>query len=1338
MKNLKLVSELSLQLDLQFEGETIILSAFDIERSRVFFASSANLIYTLHLPSSSEKRTPWSNALLASEAEEVTLEPGENIVAMDYLMEKEALIIGSSSGCLILYNVDDKATEVVGRVEGGVTGIASSPDGALLSVTAGLGQLLVMTHDWEVLYEAGLDAQISNGVLADDPDGPSSSQTQSPISWRGDGKYFATLGGVDNSACLKKLMIWERESGMLLSTSEPKAFMGASLDWMPSGAKVAAAYDQKAESKCPLVVFFEKNGLERSSFPIGEPVEAAIEILKWNCNSELLAASVTCSQYDAIKIWCCSNNHWYLKQEIKYSKKEGVKFTWDPTKPLHLVCWTLGGHIMNYKFAWTSAVTETSTALVIDDSNILVTPLALSLIPPPMALFNLKFQSSVRDISFVSKSSKSHLAAFLSDGSLCVVELPETDTWDQFEGSQFSIEVCHSDSRMESFTHLTWLDSHLLLSVSCCCADYCSTASMIDTVVDHQQKKRTSCFSLHEIELVCSEDSLPGSVSSSGWQAKVTKTVSLDGPVICIVPNPAKRCSAFIQFSGGNVVEYSSNTGSLRIPTGLQFSELDSEYKFPSSCPSMKAVLCHAKGVARPLLFGLDDNGRLHVGKRTLTSSCSSFAFYCNTIGSAEQVVAHLLFTSKQDLLFIININDILCGNMEVKIDSYSSNHNKEEEGKDHVTIWEKGAKLIGVLHGDEAAALLQTCRGNLECIYPRKLVLVSIINALVQRRFRDAMVMVRRQRIDFNVLVDYCGWRAFVKSAAEFVSQVNNLGHITEFICAVKKENVINTLYKTYISLPNETSTEYADNSPSDCKESKVSSVLTAVRKALEEQVQETPARELCILTTLARTEPPALEEALNRIKVIRELELLGADDARRKLYPSAEESLKHLLWLTDPEAVYDAALGLYDLNLAAIVALNSQKDPKEFLPFLKGLECLSPVIMRYKIDLRLNRYDSALKHIVSAGDDYHEDCMNLLNSNPELFSLGLQLFTDPAKKRQILEAWGDHLYAAKCFEDAATTYLCCSSYQKSLKAYRSCGDWKCVLTVAAILKLGKEEILQLANELCEEFQELGKPAEAATIALEYCKDFVRGVRYYIMARKWEEALRIAYMHGREDLVTDVRDAALECASTLISEYQEGSEKLGKYLARYLAVRQRRLVLTAKIQLEDKSMSDAEYDIVSETSSFSGMSAYTTRTLRTSRSSLTSSKASKAHAARGQKGGKIRAGSPGEEMALVEHMKGMSLTAGAQCELKSLIIALLSLGKEDTARQLQYAGDKFELSHKAAIKLAEDTMASEKIDENSQTLEHYLQKLRSLPHPENHSWQIKVLLPPPQFHSSN
>ena len=41
-----------------------------------------------------------------------------------------------------------------------------------------------------------------------------------------------------------------------------------------------------------------------------------IKMLKWNCSSDLLAALVRCENYECLKIWFFSNNHWYLKQEV--------------------------------------------------------------------------------------------------------------------------------------------------------------------------------------------------------------------------------------------------------------------------------------------------------------------------------------------------------------------------------------------------------------------------------------------------------------------------------------------------------------------------------------------------------------------------------------------------------------------------------------------------------------------------------------------------------------------------------------------------------------------------------------------------------------------------------------------------------------------------------------------------------------------------------------------------------------------------------------------------------------------------------------------------------------
>lgn len=51
MNNLKLYWKASLGVELQSEDEVLLFSAVDVERNRLFFASSANFVYTTQLSS---------------------------------------------------------------------------------------------------------------------------------------------------------------------------------------------------------------------------------------------------------------------------------------------------------------------------------------------------------------------------------------------------------------------------------------------------------------------------------------------------------------------------------------------------------------------------------------------------------------------------------------------------------------------------------------------------------------------------------------------------------------------------------------------------------------------------------------------------------------------------------------------------------------------------------------------------------------------------------------------------------------------------------------------------------------------------------------------------------------------------------------------------------------------------------------------------------------------------------------------------------------------------------------------------------------------------------------
>lgn len=100
--------------------------------------------------------------------------------------------------------------------------------------------------------------------------------------------------------------------------------------------------------------------------------------------------------------------------------------------------------------------------------------------------------------------------------------------------------------------------------------------------------------------------------------------------------------------------------------------------------------------------------------------------------------------------------------------------------------------------------------------------------------------------------------------------------------------------------------------------------------------------------------------------------------------------------------------------------------------------------------------------------------------------------------------------------------------------------------------------------------------------------------------------------------------------------------------------------------------------------------------------------------------------------MALVEHLKGLSLTAGAKQELKSLLVSLVMLGNEEIARKLQHVAENFQLSHTAAVRLAEDTLSNDSINEHAHTLERYVLKVKTeLLDSDAFSWRCRVFLSP-------
>ena len=79
------------------------------------------------------------------------------------------------------------------------------------------------------------------------------------------------------------------------------------------------------------------------------------------------------------------------------------------------------------------------------------------------------------------------------------------------------------------------------------------------------------------------------------------------------------------------------------------------------------------------------------------------------------------------------------------------------------------------------------------------------------------------------------------------------------------------------------------------------------------------------------------------------------SSGDKKGHHHSSADKALEYLCWVVNAEVLFDFSLKTYDFELVIMVAKHTQKDPKEYLPYLKKLQDLSeidPILMKNQVN--------------------------------------------------------------------------------------------------------------------------------------------------------------------------------------------------------------------------------------------------------------------------------------------------------------------------------------------------------------------------------------------------
>lgn len=183
-----------------------------------------------------------------------------------------------------------------------------------------------------------------------------------------------------------------------------------------------------------------------------------------------------------------------------------------------------------------------------------------------------------------------------------------------------------------------------------------------------------------------------------------------------------------------------------------------------------------------------------------------------------------------------------------------------------------------------------------------------------------------------------------------------------------------------------------------------KVNRICDAFLQVLEKRTETNLQN---IVTANVCKTPPDLEGGLRIVAKLKEQDT-----------SLAERAAEHICFLADVNQLYDHALGMYNLDVALLIAQQSQKDPREYLPYLQSLQEMEPLRRQFTIDDNLGRRSKALSHL------YEMDAFDELKTyaeKHELYSDAIALHKYQQERlKGIMKLYADYLNSRNRFKEA------------------------------------------------------------------------------------------------------------------------------------------------------------------------------------------------------------------------------------------------------------------------------------------------------------------------------
>ncbi|XP_071171469.1 elongator complex protein 1-like [Mytilus edulis] len=1247
MRNLELLY--SVQLSPLKDLEHIQCSAVDYDTGVIYCASSKCIVGL------NPKDGQITGVVSLLTDDYMPTDGSGKVVGIQCIPDQQSVCVAIDNGNLLVWNVLVGDLECVGNVESGFTSMCWSPDLELLVLTTGQDTLIMMTREFDPVTEKSLhpeqfgsaefvtvgwgkkETQFHGSVgkqaatIKPEDEKPALpwDDRKPRISWRGDGQFFvvSTISPISGA---RKLRVWSRECEHD-STSENIDGVEHALCWKPSGSLVASSMRKPNRHE---IIFFEKNGLRHGEFTLPFGVkEVEVKEVLWNIDSTVLA--VWCedmatedkiSSKSYVQLWTVGNYHWYLKQSLYFNSDKPTSVIWDPEHAYKLHIVSSAGKYSQFTWSWATncscGKTENDQALVavIDGDQVLLSPMRNMVVPPSMSAYSLQLPCAVNQVIFCCHGNTNDLAVLLENSQIAMYTFNESQTVDdtvKFDGAGGgSFAVCCKTPVLKGIYRIEGLPEGFNqnpLSVSH--VTWLNEDNIILVLVDQ---------SIGDHSIICN-----GNIQKEDAIIKISSTSDLEDHVFKLaVSNDSGHVG--IQLPDGSLLKYDPVNESI-MPWEDNSGQ---EINFPLPCTQM--AVCDIGG--QEVVLGLTDRYRFYVNNVEVATNCTSFAIHDE----------FLLLTT------LSHTCRCICRKTKVEVLPTLSD-GKEHPFDESIRRVERGSRIVHVV-SEDTKLILQMPRGNLETIHPRALVLSAVRKALDRMNFKAAMILMKKHRINLNLMFDH-NPTVFLENVKEFVQQVESVNNINLFISDLYAEDVTVTMYTA------------AYQKTADDKEfpNKVNTVCDAVRQALIDNNENKYL--LSILVTYVRKTTPELEKALLLVRALREKPL-------DQVVVSAEEALKYLLFLVDVNEMYDVALGTYDFDLVLMVAEKSQKDPKEYIPFLNLLRQLEGHYKHFTIDRYLKRYKKALNHITKCGAEHFNECVSLVKEH-NLFTEALQLYSPGSQQyKHIATLYGEYLSEKSKDEEAGIMFVKAECWEQALSSFQDCKNWRQVFCMTARLKYSQDKEVDIAKKLSGQLKELRRHQEAAVILEQYVMDVEESIVCLIEGCLWEEALRMMYKHSRTDFIeSNLKTALVETCEHQMDTLNNLHNDFDKYTNRLDAVRKQKEKERLEF-LESGGDLCADADLYSDTSSATGESVQSSRYSTDSRQSTyskSSGKSSKNRRKAEHKKWKLKEGSQYEDLALIAALSTIIKTVdNLRDEIQSLLKALVQFHFDKQAVDLQ------------------------------------------------------------------